>query len=172
MSLEKGHCRLKGTWNDWERCQWRDLIKSDLTDFSADTHTPGDLDTCNTCKSPRRHIPTLLRVIEPGSKGTDIGMQLTLATVWVVNILLSVARFFFLSFFFSSSREPHTPPRLSDWLIAAASGSLMMKSNVKLQRVVSRYACHNWWENQKVTSLQKKKGGLGWQWNSPHLLNA
>lgn len=61
-----------------------------------------------------KFTPKLLGVIEPGSKETDIGMQLSLTTVWVINILLSISVSLSLSpsFFFPSLRDPW----LRDWL--------------------------------------------------------
>lgn len=112
----------------WLFCCWR----------CTDTHTPGDFETCITYKSSAQAYSfSPDRNLEPGSKGTDIGMQLTLATVWVVNILSSVSVSLSPSFFSPSLRDPW----LSDWLTAIRS--LVMNSNMKLQRVTSRYACHN-----------------------------
>lgn len=114
----------------WLFCYWR----------CTDTHTPGDSETCITYKSSAQAYSfSPDRNLEPGSKGTDIGMQLTLATVWVVNILPSISVSLSPSFFSPSSCDPW----LSEWLTATASGSLVMNSNMKLQRVTSRYACHN-----------------------------
>lgn len=94
------------------------------------------------------------RFFEPGRKGRDIGMQLTLTAVWVVNILPSFSVSLFL---LSVLKWP-----LTEWVTKSA-----MKSNVKLLHVMFRYICHN-----PGTQSKNKIGERGTALNSPHFLDA